>query len=264
VTLAILPEAPLAGTPLVVALRGASADGISWLKNGEPIAGASGENLDVGSFVKGDSVTVVVESKSGEHRATVTIGNTPPRIKQVKFRDAAIRAGQPIELLVEAEDLDDDPVTLAYRWTTAEDGSVIGEDAILPAAKVLRGSRIGFMVTPSDGEIEGEPFQGSAIEVPNAPPVITSQPPLEFKSTVYRYDVKATDADGDPVSYALDAPPSGMTIESATGLLTWPVAGVAAGEYQINIVVEDSAGAKAFQDYRLTLGPPQETKEPSP
>ena len=93
--------------------------------------------------------------------------------------------------------------------------------------------------------------------MPNAPPVIESQPPLEFKSAIYRYDVRAVDPDGDPLTYSLDAPPQGMTIDAATGRLVWALQGVPAGEYTVNIVVEDAGGAKAFQDYRLTLAPPQ-------
>lgn len=249
----ILPEQPLVETPLVAAFRGEGTVGFSWQRNGETIPGTTGEHLAVGNFAKGDTVTVIARSGDKEYRTSAVIGNTPPRIKKVVFRDAAIRAGQPIELQIEAEDPDGDPITYAYRWMRNEEANVIGEGAILPAGSFARGDRIGFMVTPSDGELEGIPYQGSAVEVPNAPPVITSQPPMEFLSTVYRYDVKAMDPDGDPLGYALESSPEGMTIDAATGRLSWPITGVAAGGYQVSIVVTDAAGAKSYQDYQLTL-----------
>lgn len=254
----ILPERPLVNTPLVVAFQGQGAStGISWLRNGEPIANAGGEGLVVGNFAKGDTVTAVVRVGKNEYRASVVIGNSPPRVKQVAFRDGAIYAGRPVELLAETEDPDGDPVTLTYRWTLNGEENVIGEAAILPADNVRRGALIGFTVTPSDGETEGDPFQGSAFEVPNAPPGITSQPPRELNSTIFRYSVKAVDPDGDPIRYSLESPVDGMTIDAATGVMVWPLVGVAAGEYKIRIVVEDAAGATAYQEFSLTLNPPQ-------
>ena len=43
--------------------------------------------------------------------------------------------------------------------------------------------------------------------------------PLE--SAEYRYDVIALDADDDSLSFTLEEGPAGMTIDRATGLISW-------------------------------------------
>jgi hypothetical protein len=48
--------------------------------------------------------------------------------------------------------------------------------------------------------------------------VITSRP---TESQPYQYRVTASDADGDPLTYALVDGPAGMTIDSATGAVVW-------------------------------------------
>ena len=40
----------------------------------------------------------------------------------------------------------------------------------------------------------------------------------------YTYPVKAIDPDNDPLTYSLTTAPAGMTIDPATGLITWPAA----------------------------------------
>jgi hypothetical protein len=50
--------------------------------------------------------------------------------------------------------------------------------------------------------------------------VITSTPPV-MTSPVYAYTVEVTDPDGDVLNYSLTNAPEGMTINTATGLITW-------------------------------------------
>ena len=54
-------------------------------------------------------------------------------------------------------------------------------------------------------------------------PVITSVhiPTTATVGVAYTYDVEATDPDGDTLTYSLDVKPSGMTIDSATGVIKW-------------------------------------------
>jgi hypothetical protein len=58
----------------------------------------------------------------------------------------------------------------------------------------------------------------------NHPPVIVSQAvtTAQFGQS-YAYEVKAIDPDNDPVKYSLDAAPSGMSIDSTTGRISWAV-----------------------------------------
>ncbi|MDH3601780.1 MAG: putative Ig domain-containing protein, partial [Candidatus Tectomicrobia bacterium] len=70
----------------------------------------------------------------------------------------------------------------------------------------------------------------------------------------YFYQVVATDADGDALTYALLTAPPGMTIDADTGLITW--AQLASGDHLVTVQVEDELGASDTQVYSLTITVP--------
>ena len=74
----------------------------------------------------------------------------------------------------------------------------------------------------------------------NQSPIITSTPiTLAEVDELYTYQVEATDPDGDTLTYSLDVKPSGMTINSATGLIKWTP--TAKGDYDVVVKVSDGA-----------------------
>lgn len=82
--------------------------------------------------------------------------------------------------------------------------------------------------------------------VPSAP-VFDSTPVIAaLAGTAYTYAAHATDPDGQIVTYALvpstspASPPAGMTINSSTGLVTWPAASVLAGTYPVKVRASDT------------------------
>lgn len=82
---------------------------------------------------------------------------------------------------------------------------------------------------------------------------------LSLAQGTYTYDVEAVDPDGDqPLVYSLDAAPLGMTIDPATGLITWPVSSVAAGDHQVAVRVREPNGGFDTQSYTLTIFNPNE------
>src|SRR3546814_20819309 len=58
--------------------------------------------------------------------------------------------------------------------------------------------------------------------LPNTAPVITSEPPASAAiGETYSYQLAAGDGEGQAIFFGLLAAPEGMTVDSATGLLTW-------------------------------------------
>ena len=59
--------------------------------------------------------------------------------------------------------------------------------------------------------------------VANLPPSITSSPPATRPTVggLYEYPVVATDPNNDTLTFMLPIAPTGMSINSATGLITW-------------------------------------------
>ncbi|MBU4349414.1 PKD domain-containing protein, partial [bacterium] len=86
----------------------------------------------------------------------------------------------------------------------------------------------------------------------NYPPVITSTPVTSAtKDEPYSYDVNATDADGDTRTYSLaTTKPSGMIINSSTGLITWMPTAI--GDYNVTVEVSDGIAA-VTQSFTITV-----------
>ncbi|MDO8540341.1 MAG: LamG-like jellyroll fold domain-containing protein [Opitutaceae bacterium] len=75
---------------------------------------------------------------------------------------------------------------------------------------------------------------------------------MAFETTeTYRYAVSATDPDGDALVFSLTQAPPGMTIDAATGVLTWIVDRAKAGTYPLTIQARDPGGLLDTQSYTL-------------
>jgi RHS repeat-associated protein len=81
---------------------------------------------------------------------------------------------------------------------------------------------------------------------------------LSLARGTYTYDVEATDVDGDALTYSLTAAPLGMTIDPATGLITWPVSSAVAGDHPVSVRVQTPDGRFDTQSYTLTILSPNE------
>lgn len=115
-----------------------------------------------------------------------------------------------------------------------------------------------FYAPDPNPDLTGTPYEGILIrqqvigeyamtDVPPVPPLITSLAVTSgVAGTAYNYDVHATAYPG-PVSYSLDTAPSGMAIDSSTGLITWtPTTG---GQFNVTVRAQNSAGSdvQSFQ-----------------
>ena len=89
----------------------------------------------------------------------------------------------------------------------------------------------------------------------NNPPVITSTPITTVnESAAYSYDVNATDADGDTLTYSMTTGPAWLSINPSTGLLSGTAPSVTADTpFNIVIRVSDGNNGTATQPYVLTV-----------
>ena len=85
----------------------------------------------------------------------------------------------------------------------------------------------------------------------NSSPVIESDPVTTAKEgAVYTYDVEATDPNEDTLTYSLTVSPTGMTINSTTGVITWTPA--AAGSFDVTVEVSDGSKSET-QSFTITV-----------
>jgi len=87
----------------------------------------------------------------------------------------------------------------------------------------------------------------------NSSPVIESDPVTTAKEgAVYTYDVEATDPNEDTLTYSLTVNPTGMTINSTTGVISWTPTESQIGENEV--VVEVSDGSRSTtQSFTITV-----------
>ena len=93
----------------------------------------------------------------------------------------------------------------------------------------------------------------------NRAPIVETVPVVEASAgRPYRYDVEATDPDGDPLSYQLVTGPEGMTIDPATGAIAWTPGEDVLGNHAVTVRVEDGRGGFAEQrfDVSVIVAPP--------
>jgi hypothetical protein len=250
----ILPESPTAMTDLQVVFSCAGKNvAYEWRTNNQILADETKGWLSKKQFAKGDEVAATVRCGGSEGTASVTIGNSPPSVLSVPFSPNDIHTGVDITVNPEGYDPDGDTVGFNYKWSV--NGDEIADDSpILTGDHFKRGDKVALTVVPYDSEGTGTPFASQNIVIPNGAPRILSSPPQRVQGGVYTYRVVADDPDGDPLTYSLVTSPDGMTIDSRTGEIKWPITEKSSGDHIIEVVVQDPGGMKTTQKYTVTIG----------
>ncbi|MDO9288630.1 MAG: putative Ig domain-containing protein [Thermodesulfovibrionales bacterium] len=171
-----------------------------------------------GGEVSTTVTTAPVSSVTNQLNA-VEAKNTPPALTKIKIMPEVFKAGDVLYVDVAGSDPDEDEVTILYEWT--KNGESVSKDKQINAA-IKRGDKLDIKITPYDGKAYGR----SVIlhrEIVNLPPMIIADKDSRFDGNLFTYQVKASDADNDALTYSLKAAPAGMTIDKSTGFLRWDV-----------------------------------------
>ncbi|SIS63415.1 VCBS repeat-containing protein [Thalassolituus maritimus] len=226
----------------------ASDGGVSVDTNGlvtyVPVADFNGSDtftIQVSDSELTDSITVSV---------TVNSVNDVPVIAEGASVTLEVNEDSSDSVTFTASDADGDPLT----WSISS-GAVEGivtqtgsEFSYAPAAD-FNGSD-SFVVQVSDGTATGTSTVNVTVIAVNDAPVVTSSPVTTANEyQVYAYDVAASDAEGDAVSYSLTNPPAGMVISSA-GEIRWIPE--SAGTYSVVVNATDGSDA-GTQSFDITV-----------
>ncbi len=253
-SVSITPRDPGRGAALRGQVSGAQrVDGWFWYLNDQLIYEGGSGVLPAHQGIRGDHITLVVFADGQESSDTVIVGNSPPEILDIGLGSNQIFRGVDITVFPDAVDLDEDPVEFRYVWFINGEEVIGVTGATLPGNEFYKGDTVSLHVIPSDHEKAGPVFYPEPFIIPNGPPRFVSDPPREFSGNEYRYQVKAEDPDGDPLTYHLEQGPAGMTL-SDTGLLVWPISVPSTSENAVRILVSDDEGLWASQEFTLMLG----------
>ncbi len=252
-TLEITPKKPIRNSILTLISTGfnLSDTAITWMVNGLPVADASGPQFRASELGKG-SIVQAKATVNGDAvlSDTVEISSAPPEITSLKLMPDTFKPGDDL-LYVDAtaSDPDEEPVSLYYEWTV--NGQPAGTEQHL-GVKPHRGDKISVKVTPFDGTNYGNPVTMEKVIV-NMPPVIDEHTDSSFDGKTYTYQVRASDPDGDALTYNLESPQPGMTMDSSTGLLRWTVPPEFKGSQHVTFNVSDGKGGNTKSGITITI-----------
>jgi hypothetical protein len=176
--------------------------------------------------------------------------NRPPAFTSTPKTTASEARGYSYQAT--ASDPDGDPLT--FTLTTAPGGMTIGPTGLIawtPAAAQTGPQPVTVRVADPAGAFATQAY--TIAVTPNTPPTIGSTPPSSAtEATGYRYDVGASDADGDPLTYVLLQGPAGMTI-GPSGRIDWTPRADQVATQPVSVEVRDDRGGHATQTFSVTV-----------
>lgn len=234
-----------------------------WLANGSPVEGQTGTSLALSVLRRGDRVGLELRPVDAKGLAgpvyqtgTVEVVNTPPVVTRVTVEPAVAKPGDVLRATVEGSDIDGDSIKYVFEWW--RNGKSTGapekdqEQRTLATEGFVRGDAVVVGVTPYDAGGPGRFLVSEPLLLLNRPPVITSSPAAPTAQGSFEYVVTATDPDSDALTYKLETAPSGMTIESSTGKISWQMTSGLTSPQQVRVGVDDGHQGQAFQEFTLT------------
>ncbi len=205
------------------------------------------EEHTVESFRVPDSEMTAVQGKEVNQMAETK--NLPPRIKKIKLLPEVFKPGDTLYVDVEADDPDGDEVTISYEWY--KHGELVSTERQLNST-LKRGDKLVVKIKPYDGKDYGKEVILNR-EILNLPPVITDHKEYHLDKDTFTYRVKASDPDGDPLTYFLKSAPPGMTIDP-NGLIKWDIPPDFKGKASVTVSVTDGQGGEAIYSFEVTFG----------
>jgi len=175
--------------------------------------------------------------------------NTPPVVRSVRFIHADLKAGTGLAVEVEGYDADGDAVRFETAWTRNGEPAGVGGSLTGP---LKRGDKVAVTVTPFDGKEWGKTSTHYR-DILNTTPVIEGQEQFQVGDNAVTFRVRASDPDGDPLTYSLKDAPAGMSIDRKTGWVRWATSPGTAGKVPFTVIVSDGAGGESTARFTVTI-----------
>lgn len=231
-----------------------------WYVNDAPVAGQTNPTFPAELLRRGQMISVEITPSDGKQKGkpirtpAAQVGNTAPHITAVTLTPQAVQPGGKLTAEVVASDPDHDRVDLIYRWFRNDAVVKEGEEVYLDTTGLAPRDRVVVEVTARDSQTLGNMLRSDVVTLGNNSPTIVSTPPAPVTPDQYEYAVRATDSDGDRLTYELETAPAGMTIESGTGQITWMIPPGNRGVFHVKVLAKDGQGGTAYQEFDLAFG----------
>jgi hypothetical protein len=243
---------------------------VQWIVNGTPVIGVTGPELQPDLLKRGDLVAVEVVASDGQSESIpfrtepVQVVNTVPIIRRVMIEADGPQGSNRVQAKVDAIDADRDDIQYTYRWWHNDKQVKEGTEHVLDTTGYGRKDIVGVEVIARDQEAPSLAVRATPIVLGNSPPEITSNPTALSNREQYDYTVQAKDIDGDPVSFALETAPPGMSIDKTSGQVSWKVTPGLTGTHRVKVVAEDGQGGTTWQEFEITIPSTVQTSTQQP
>ena len=180
--------------------------------------------------------------------ATVNLrSNTAPVVNAIP--DIAVRAGQAVSFTATGADAESDP--LSFAATGLPTGATFSAAGVFNWAAAAAGTYT-VSVTASDGSLTSAVRTVVITVTANNPPIVGAIPNQSVRvGQTATFSASASDADGDPLTFAATGLPAGATFTSA-GVFAWPNASPA-GTYTVSVTASDGFLTSAPRTVNITV-----------
>ncbi|MHC5000364.1 MAG: putative Ig domain-containing protein, partial [Planctomycetota bacterium] len=220
----------------------------------DPVSGLIQWTPDASQFGL-NSVTVVArngQSPDATQDFTINVAGISPVIISTAVTEAVV--GQPYTYQLQSTGV---PAP-TYSWDTVQLGmtvnSVTGLIEWTPEASQIGPNAV--TVVASNGQVPdaNQIFVINVAADEIAPEIISSPPTTATIRQLYSYDA---DAEGFPTpTYSLMVSPSGMTINSASGLIQWTPDASQLGSHAVTVVASNGPDSQDNQEFSINIGEP--------
>jgi RHS repeat-associated protein len=191
-----------------------------------------------------------------EVNVVATAANTAPVIASTPRTVA--RPGVPYAYVVDASDTNSDPLTYSLDPAAQPVGMTISPTTGLitwtPSTTATGSHPVRVHVSDGTVTTAQEYAISIASQIDNRGPSILSNPPQSGREgKAYVYDAEATDVDGDPVRWTLDAAPIGMSLNADNGAIRWTPRVDQIGTHQVVLRATDPLGATTIQSFAIEV-----------
>lgn len=209
-----------------------------------------------------DSFTIIHDRRHplSEKHFNWSIEHQSPQVNQLpQFTSTPITstyAGQAYSYSAKASDADTGD-SLSFSLTTAPTGMSInsgnGVVSWSPTSEQLGNHTVTLRVIDTAGAFAEQTYT-LTVQLNTAPRFTSTAPTSAYVGQGYSYTARATDDNsGDSLSFSLTTAPTGMSINSSSGVVSWTPASGQEGNYSVTIKVSDLAGAFAEQSFSITV-----------